>query len=320
MGSSAFDYEVAIIGGGPAGLSAALLLGRSCRRVVVFDHGQPRNYAATAVHGYLGRDGVSPWELRQIGRQEAGRYGVEFIDGEATACEQLAQPGSDRTAFRIATERGEFRVRAILLATGTIDQLPDIPGLREQFGKTVHHCPYCDGWEHRGQRLIALGSGEKATSLGRTLQGWSCEVAVCTDGEPLGADDRATLERAGITVHLQKIAAVRAARGGPPCIVFDDGESLSYDGMFFSTGQGQQSALAKMLGCDCDDKDLVVTRAKQCTSVGGVFLAGDADGDVQFSIVAAAEGAIAATAIHQALLEQDQQRKDDAGSASLNAR
>lgn len=300
------DFDVAIIGGGPAGLSAALTLGRACRSVALFDHGKPRNFAAMEVHCYLGCESISPDILRQQGRNQASRYGVSFFDKEVTEARQVTEAVSLRTTFRITTAANTFTVRAVLLATGMIDRLPEIPGLRERYGSVVHHCPYCDGWEHRDQHLVALGEGRAAAKLAATLRGWSRQVTVCTNGQAISERDRQALDRLRVPYCLKTIRELRGTTEGAQSVVFDDDSMIQFEGLFFSSGQAQLSELPKMLGCDYDDEDIVVTAGKQCTSVPGVYLAGDADGDVQFSIVAAAEGAIAATAINQALLDQDQ--------------
>jgi thioredoxin reductase len=298
-----FDFDVAIVGGGPAGLSAATILGRARRKVVVFDHGKPRNFAARAVHGFLGCDGLSPWKLRELGRKEATSYGVTFVDDEVAVARCLTKLASPLTAFDVGTVNGEHQVRSILLATGMMDHLPEIPGVKEAYGEVVHHCPYCDGWEHRDQALVALGDATAAPKLGAELLAWSKRVTVCTNGEALSEVDRFELERLGIEFCCEPVTRLD---GEGRKLHFANGQSMSCEALFFSSEQSERSKLPQMLGCQFDDEGFVVTKDKQCTSIDGVYLAGDADGDVQFAIVAAAEGAVAATAIHQSLLEQDQ--------------
>jgi thioredoxin reductase len=297
-------YDVAIIGAGPAGLSAAITLGRACRRVLVLDHGQPRNFAANAVHCYLGLDGVAPVRLRELGRSEASRYGVTFLDAEVTNARRTS---TGRTGFAIDAFGQTFAVRAVLLATGVRDVLPKIPGINAFYGASVHHCPYCDGWEHKDQHLIALGCGQAVVELAITLSAWSTQVTACTNGEPLSVESQQCLERNRLGYRGEKIVKLRGAAQALQQIEFADGTSLACQALFFSSGQGQRSPLPDLLSCDRDEKGLVATRRKQCTSVEGLFIAGDADGDVQFAIVAAAEGAIAATAIHEHLLKEDRQ-------------
>lgn len=255
------------------------------------------------MHGFLGLDGVSPSELRERGRNEAIAYGVTFVDGEVTAARCLTRDGSGLTALAVVTKERETHVRSLLLATGMMDQLPDIRGVQEAYGSVVHHCPYCDAFEHRDQVLIALGSAESAPKLGAMLLAWSEQVTACTNGEALSEAARTRLSRLGIGYREERITQLH---GKGKTIHFEDGSSAACEAFFFSSDQSQKSELPKLLGYKCDEDGLIVTKKKQCTSVSGVYLAGDADGDVQFSIVAAAEGAIAATAIHQALLDQDQ--------------
>src|SRR5882757_8200312 len=167
------NFDVAIVGGGAAGLNAAVILARACRRVVLFDHGKPRNYAARGVHGFLGLDGISPNDLRERGRGEALSYGVAIDDREVIAARVMSGADQPAPRFVIETDNTSITTRSVLLATGMIDHLPKIPGLRELYGYSVHHCPYCDGWEHRGKHLAALAEGAAAVSLAQSLRVWS---------------------------------------------------------------------------------------------------------------------------------------------------
>jgi thioredoxin reductase len=298
------SFEVGIVGGGPAGLSAAVMLGRARRRVALFDHGRPRNAAAQAVHGFLGADGVTPGELRERGRREAAAYGATLIDGEATGVRRV-QVGEGVDGFELTLRSGEvLAVRKLLLATGMVDELPEIEGLRNFYGHSVHHCPYCDGWEHRGQRLAALADSKDVVDLAAMLLGWSSRVTACTAGTPLAASQRQELADLGVEVRTEEICRLEGNGGKLARVVFAESSPLECDALFFSAGQRQTSSLYKMLGCECTEKGQIVTHNKQCTDCPGVFVAGDADGDVQFAIVAAAEGAIAATAINAELVDE----------------
>jgi thioredoxin reductase len=297
-------YDVAIVGGGPAGLSAALLLGRCRRRVVVIDHGHPRNYAAKAVHGYLGHDGITPGDLRSQGVRECRAYGVSFVDAEVTA--GGFEKENPRSVFRLVLNNTDhLRARKLLLATGVVDLLPRIPGFEKFYGATIHHCPYCDGWEHRDQCLVAMGHSDGAAALAVTLLAWSPIVVCCFDGAPITAATKQRLEKSGIVICPEKIVELVGNGEILREIHFATGDSIACDALFFSGQQQQRSKLPAIFGCDCDDDGLLITRKKQRSSIKGLFLAGDADGEVQFAIVAAAEGAIAATAIHSELQGED---------------
>jgi thioredoxin reductase len=194
----------------------------------------------------------------------------------------------------------------MLLATGVVDQLPEIPGLKEMYGRSVHHCPYCDGWEHRGQHLAALGDGDSAAGLALSLRSWSPHITALTNGAAISAEKRKQLDASQIACRQEKISRLVAEQETLAEVLFDTGPPLRCDALFFSADKAQRSPLPEMLGCKCDDSGLIKTGKKHCTDIDGLFLAGDADGDVQFAIVAAAEGATAATAINRAL--QDSER------------
>jgi thioredoxin reductase len=307
--STSDRFDVAIVGGGPAGLSAALILGRCRRRVIVIDHGKPRNAAALQVNGYLGLNGRDPAGFREMARDHAQAFGTEFFNGEVDA---IACCDESACRFRITTtDNKTFYARKLLLATGTRDILPDIENVDLLYGKSVHHCPYCDGWEHRDEHLVALGDGPAGMELALSLTTWSKRVTACTNGQSLSLKDQDLLSRneilyrpeAPIRLEMKSEDQLRA-------IVFASGPTLQCDALFFHTEQGQRSKLPEMLGCKVDDRGLLKTETKQGTGIQGLFLAGDADGDVQFAIVAAAEGAIAATAINRELQDEGNHQQE----------
>jgi thioredoxin reductase len=299
------DFDVAIVGGGPAGRSAAGVLGRACRRVIVLDHGKPRNHAAQGVHCYLGLDGVAPHALRDKGRNEALAYGVQIVDEEVDAARCLPGHAEQLNGFVVTTKHRSITIRALLLCTGVVDVLPDIDNIRDFYGVSVHHCPYCDGWEHRDQSLAALGSASSVVELAHSLRTWSGHVTACLNGHSLTPSDRESLEQHDIQYRTERVRGLRGSGGQIAEILFEAGPPLACDAVFFSSDQTQRSALPQMLGCELNCDDQAQTGKKQKTNVLGLFLAGDADGDVQFAIVAAAEGAIAATAINKLLEEDD---------------
>jgi thioredoxin reductase len=307
---TADHFDAVIIGGGPAGLSAALLLGRACRRVVLIDAGEPRNAAARELHGFLSRDGIPPRELLRLGRAEVERYGIVLIDDRVISahclCDRTAHAGGAGFSVQCASGR-EFTGRKLLFASGTCDTLPELPGIKECYGASVHHCPYCDGWEHRQQRLLACGdTADHAAGLGLALKTWSNRVLVLTNGEPLPQDQHDHLRANQISWREERVLRLVHDGDRLRAVELSIGEVIEADALFFNTPQTPRCDLACQLGCQLDDAARVQTSDKQRTNVPGIFFAGDADGDVQFAIVAAAEGATAAVAINRELQDEDE--------------
>lgn len=303
MPASFSIYDVVIVGAGPAGLNAALILGRCRRSVLVCDNGRPRNAASRALHGYLTRDGMDPREFRSIGREELRPYEtVELRDVAATdaQCEPSGQ-------FRVTLADGAVvRSRKLLVATGVCDNVPDVPGIQELYGRSVFHCPYCDGWEVRDQPLAIYGRAHRGVGLALELTAWSRDLVLCTDGPAeIGDDDRARLARNGIAIREDRVSALEGRNGILERILFTAGAPLPRRALFFTAGQFQRSELAIRLGCEFNDKGTVRTGKYESTHLPGLYVAGDASRAVQWVIVAAAEGAEAAFAINTDLIQED---------------
>lgn len=292
--------EIIIVGGGIAGLSAALILGRSRRRVLVFDSGRPRNAVSSGVHGFLSRDGIAPFDLRHLGREQLAPYPtVRWREQEIVA----ATAGENH--FSVTTADGEtFTGRMLLLATGVIDCLPAVEGMARFYGRGVHHCPYCDGWELRDRPLAIYGGGEEGVELALELKEWSDDLLLCTDGEELSEELRQRLLRYGIAWRSERLLKLE---GGERLekLIFLSGEEVARAGLFFLSVIVQHSPLSAMLGCEVDAGGVISTGSLQSTSIPGLYLAGDAARSVKLAIVAAAEGAEAAFAINRDLRRAD---------------
>lgn len=293
-------WEAVVVGGGPAGLSAALVLARCRRRVLVVDSGHYRNARADRLRAYLTRDGTRPDEFLALARAEVERYGVEVRRARVTsACRrgdgfELTLDPSDRVA---ATK--------LLLATGVVDRLPALDGIEAFWGTSVVHCPFCDGWELRNRPLGVYGHGRAGLELSLALQTWSPDVTLFTDGpariDRLGRDQ---LARYGIHVCTARIARLAGRGAMLEAVVLREpgGERrVACGGLFLTTGQVQHSDLAPMLGCERTPRGAIRTDRLEQSTVPGVFVVGDASRDPQLAIIAAAEGAKAAFAVHHAL-------------------
>jgi thioredoxin reductase len=293
-------YDVIIAGGGPAGLSAATILGRCRRTVLLCDDGQYRNDGSLELHGFLSRDGIHPAELRRIAREQLERYEVEIRALRVTGAEP--SEGGLTVTFEDGSSES---CRKLLLATGLRDIVPDVEGFQTFYGRGVFHNPYCDGWEVRDRRLVAYGSGKNAASLARSLQTWSPDVVLCADGASgLKPEEAAALARRGIHVLTGKIARLEGSENGLDRIIFADGSDLPVAAVFLSTLQSQPSDLAARLGCRITGKRGVQTGKFGEAGIPGVYVAGDAAGDLQLGIIAASEGARTAMAINLALAQE----------------
>jgi thioredoxin reductase len=296
------SYDCLVAGAGPAGLSAALMLGRCRRRVLVCDTGAPRNRWSHAVHGFLTRDGTAPSTLLALARAELRPYDtVELREARVIDAVRVGE------GFLVRCEDGrEIRSRKLLLATGVVDELPAIPGIEAFYGRSVHHCPYCDGWEWRDRPIASYGREEHGAALAVTLSVWSRDVVVCTDGPvTFSAPTRERLRARGIRVREERVVRLDGTAGLLERIVFDAGDPEERCALFFATGQRQASELPARLGCRFTEHGAVATGKCEATNVPGLYVCGDASKEAQFVVVAAAEGAEAGMAINKALLEEE---------------
>ncbi|HVE72595.1 MAG TPA: NAD(P)/FAD-dependent oxidoreductase [Thermoanaerobaculia bacterium] len=290
-------YDAIIIGGGPAGLTCAIFLARYRRPVLVIDSGRPRNYATTGIHGFLGQHSIAPAELLERGRAEAVASGAEFRSERVTKIEPVGD------TFEVTTEDGTHCARRIVLAYGVRDTLPDIPEIESHYGKTVHHCPDCDGFECSDQRIGVIGWGKKVVGLALKLLQWTDDVVVFTHGHAREWDEEEHSKLLAETIDI-KDERVVALDGSPlSAAVLETGERVSVQRLFFTIDVERSCTLAESLGCRVsDDAPNVIVDEHRKTSVEGVWAVGDLTEGAQLAITAAADGAIAAIAINKSLL------------------
>lgn len=299
--SKAPDYDVAIVGGGPAGLSASIWLARYLHSVVLVDSGDPRNWETRGVNGFLGHPGIRPAELRGLGRDEARARGVVLIDAE---CERVAK--RSETLFELQLVSGEkLHARRVLLAIGLKDVWPDIPGLEHVYGANAHVCPDCDGYECRDKKVVVIGTGRKAVGMALNLATWTRDIIICTNGERADLDLPEYCEKLdalNIPVLESRIVCVKHSGSRVHSLDFEDGMSLDTDKIFLAVAQYPADDLGAQLGCDRDDGGHIIVDDAYHTSVQNCFAAGDIVPGPQLAIAAASDGAIAALAIHKSLV------------------
>ena len=296
------NVDILVVGGGPAGLSAALILGRCHRTVFLCDDEQQRNRASHELHGLLGSNGRSPTQFLQDARKELVHHKSVAI--RRTRVTEI-NPSNEGFTFACADgTRG--RAAKILLATGLVDELPELAGIEELYGISVHHCLYCDGYEYAGEAVAAYGKGDKGADLAVMMKHWMKDVVACSDGTFVSKEAVRKLQEHGIPLRKERIRGLEGKNGVLTNIKFKSGSDLARSGLFFSTGCHQASDLSKRLGCKRGEKGGVITDPlTEETSVPGVYVAGDVSRDVLLVAVAVGEGAKAAVAINKALLIRD---------------
>jgi thioredoxin reductase len=262
-------YDAVIVGGGPAGLSAALVLGRARKRVLVVDEARPANAVSQGVGGLLGHDRVKPADLRDSGRRQLEEHDVELRHCAVEDVERI------RDGFLITPADGPpVRAHALVLAHGLRYDPPPLPGIEALWGRSVFHCAFCDGWEVRDRPLAFHGSGPAAVRSALVLASWSNDVVLCTDGAPNPGG--AVLAAAGVRVRTEPIARLAGHDGSLEQIEFSEGLSERREALFVNTRRDQPNGLAAALGCELTEAGTIVTDADGRTTVPGVFAAGDA--------------------------------------------
>lgn len=299
------EWECAIVGGGAAGLSAALVLGRARRRTLVIDAGEQSNRAAHGIGGLLGHDGRPPADLYADGRRELTKYpSVQFVEGRVTGA-----TAHDGPTFRLELGDGSVHhAQRLLLAGGMEYEYPDIPGLHGHWGRSAFHCPFCHGWEARDQALAVLADGDRAVHMALLLRAWTDDIVVLTNGPTsLDDDQNRALADAGVRVDERKIVEFASHNDELAAVVFADGDELKREGVLMASALRQRTDLVAQLGVRTAPPgpvvvDAVVVDQQGRTSVPGVFAAGDVCAQMPQVSAAIASGTAAAAAIVQSLV------------------
>jgi thioredoxin reductase len=291
------EYDVLVVGGGAAGLNAALVLLRARRTVVLVDAGGPRNAAAAYMHGFLSRDGMPPADLLSAGRAEVASYGGNLIDDTVVGIE----PGFD---VRLASG-SQLRARRVVVATGLRDELPDIPGVRERWGRDLLHCPYCHGYEVRDQPLGVLGGTSDAVQHALLIRQWSPDVTLFPHTDAVGPEQRELLIARGIRIVEGTVARLVVGNDQLQGVELSDGTVVARTAVFVRPRFVPNAGLLTSLGCAVDENGWVVHDPVGHTSVAGVWVAGNAADPRAHVINAAGQGSAAAIALNADLVEED---------------
>jgi thioredoxin reductase len=295
---SSAAYDVVVVGGGAAGLNAALVLGRARRRVAVVDAGSPRNAPAAHMQGFLSRDGMSPADFLVAGRDEVSSYGVELIAGRVEAID---------AGFDVRLSGGQtLNGRRILLATGVRDELPDIPGVRERWGRDLLHCPYCHGWEVRDQPIGVLGTRPDSIQHALLVRQWSDDVTFFSHTLAVGPDDLMTLKARGVHVVQGAVARLVVEDDRLTGVELPDGQVVPRAAVFIRpVNLPHPDGLAASLGLEVNDAGFPIVDTTGGTTAPGIWAAGNCVDPRLQVITSAGAGSAAAIAINADLVQDD---------------
>ncbi|WP_424217552.1 NAD(P)/FAD-dependent oxidoreductase (plasmid) [Streptomyces sp. BI20] len=295
------SYDVVVLGGGAGGLNAALVLARARRSVAVVDAGEPRNAPSPHMHGFLSRDGASPLAVLETGRAEIARYGAVSITGRVDQVD-AAEGGGYTVRLAGGATLG---ARHVVLASGLRDEMPEIPGLRALWGRDVHFCPYCHGWEVRDRRVVVLGVHPASPGQATLLRQWTSELVYVPHDRPLSAEERERLDARGITVVDGPVSSVVEKDGALHAVELADGRSLECDGVFFFPRMIPNDQPFDGLGCEKDEQGRLVTDRAGRTSRPGLWAVGNVIDSRAQAVTAAGMGAAAAFALNHDLVDEE---------------
>jgi len=293
-------WEVIIIGAGPAGSAAAMVLARMRRKVLILDDKQPRNRYAHGMHNYLSRDGIRPTDFLALAHEELTAYNIAHVKTRVTT----AVKNEDDT-FSLTDNNGrQYHCQRLLLAMGVTDNIPDVAGMQDLWGRGVYHCPYCDGWELCDRNIGLYARKFNGFGMALSLKQLTKHITLFTDGAGyLRKDQLQLLNDQGIAVITTRLEELHCTDNKLTCVVLKNGEKIACDAVFVHHGYKVNNELLLQLGARCTSKGAAVTNRRQACNIPGLYVAGDAAIDIHFVAVAAAEGTKAAVAIHDDLMK-----------------
>jgi thioredoxin reductase len=289
------DYDVIIVGGGPAGLAAALMLGRGCKRVLLCDAGTPRNAAAHAINSFVSRDGIAPAEFRRISREQLQKY--PLVSVQDTLIEEIKPVGG---GFTVQSSRGVYTASRVILALGMVDVLPSLPGYRELWGESLFQCPYCHGYELKDKAWGCWMPSAQWIEMGLFFTGWTRDMMIFTNGDyEVPPETREKITRFGVQIEERKIVGFRA-QDGKLCAVQVEGGEVARDALVVKPPQ-VQTGLVTRLGVALDEMGFVKVNEQGQTSIPGIYAAGDLATMKQGALGGAAAGQMAAAMLNHEL-------------------
>ncbi|MCY7480408.1 MULTISPECIES: NAD(P)/FAD-dependent oxidoreductase [Bacillus] len=297
--------DCAIIGGGPAGLSAALVVGRGRKQVIVFDDELPRNRVTQESHGFITTDGMTPFEIRRAGEADLQKYPNIKIKRS-----RIVDIQKKEERFTLLTHEGDrFEAKKIILATGLQDILPEIEGIHDVYGKTLFSCPFCDGWELKDKALALIAENQRALHMAKLLSNWTKDLIVFTNGHVLAEEDKVLLTAHSIQVIDVPIVSIDQDNGQLRSLQLANGETVKREGGFVASEFKQSAPFAEKLGCQMTKNTGIETDILGRTTVSGVFACGDNLGGPAQLVLAAAAGSQAGMGVIHELVQEEFQEK-----------
>ncbi|MBR0614538.1 NAD(P)/FAD-dependent oxidoreductase [Bacillus safensis] len=297
--------DCAIIGGGPAGLSAALVVGRGRKQVIVFDDELPRNRVTQESHGFITNDGMTPFEIRRAGEADLQKYPNIKIKRS-----RIVDIQKKEERFTLLTHEGDrFEAKKIILATGLQDILPEIEGIHDVYGKTLFSCPFCDGWELKDKALALIAENQRALHMAKLLSNWTKDLIVFSNGHVLAEEDKALLTAHSIQVIDVPIVSIDHDNGQLRSLQLANGETVKREGGFVTSEFKQLAPFAEKLGCKMTKNAGIETDILGRTTVSGIFACGDnLGGPAQLVLAAAAGSQTGMGVIHEIVQEEFQEK------------